>query len=274
MTDVKKIGRFQALWMSFYSAEAYVACAREWGGIGGLYLLLVLTLSWVPMAIQWNSKVRTFASTAVPAVQAQLPTITIKDGIMTSQPPGRHVIRIPPIQDEPFLIVDDSIDEVPATSDSDVLYLTRREAGTIQPKRNERRIWALTGQSSITVTPDGVGRFFRALSFWILPLGFLFAIVGSLVFRLVQILIYGAVGQLLAQQQKVTLEYVALVRMSALALTPVIALQTVMGFMSSEPAWYLRWPLAIAIALGYLWFGIRALAGSSAVPPVPRSTTA
>src|SRR5262245_66475255 len=114
MTDVKKIGRFQALWMSFYSAEAYVACAREWGGIGGLYLLLVLTLSWVPMAIQWNSKVRTFASTAVPAVQAQLPTITIKDGIMTSQPPGRHVIRTQPTQDEAFLVDGDPTDRVPA----------------------------------------------------------------------------------------------------------------------------------------------------------------
>src|SRR5262245_5901161 len=127
MTDVKKIGRLQALWMSFYSGEAYVASAREWGGIGGLYLLLVVALSWMPMAIQWNSKVRTFSSTAVPALEAQLPTITIKDGIMSAQPPGRHVIRIPELQDEPILIVDDSIDEVPAASDSDVLYLTRRE---------------------------------------------------------------------------------------------------------------------------------------------------
>src|SRR5262249_46675798 len=134
--------------------------------------------------------------------------------------------------------------------------------------------WALTGQGSMTVTPDGVGRFFRALSLWILPLGFLVAIVASLVFRLVQILIYGAVGQLFAQQQKVTLEYAALVRMSALALTPVIALETVMGFISSEPAWFLRWPLAIAIALGYLWFGIRSVAESSAVPPLPGSTMA
>ena len=45
-----------------------------------------------------------------------------------------------------------------------------------------------------------------------------------------------------------------------MAVTPVIIARTLIWFAPSEPAWYVRWPIAIAITLAYIVFGVRALA--------------
>jgi hypothetical protein len=44
-------------------------------------------------------------------------------------------------------------------------------------------------------------------------------------------------------------------------------LRTLIWFFPTEPVWYLRWPIAIAITLGYIWFAVSALAAEPEPEP-------
>jgi hypothetical protein len=267
MSSQYRIGYFRAIWMSFYSADVYREVARTWRGVGILYLLLVLAITWLPTPVRWARALQNFAESYGQKVVDQLPAIKIQDGVMSSSPSGRHVILDP--QDErgerALVIIDDSIDEAPSEMPTDTIVLTRLEAGMIRPSRSERRVWKLSGASNVELTPTDIQGLIQSWPFWIPPLCYVFAVAGSLAFRSLQLLVYTAVGQALARRAKVKLDGRALFRLSAVAVTPVIVLRTLLWFGPWEPAWYIRWPIAIAITLAYLRFGIRA-AGAEASP--------
>jgi hypothetical protein len=258
-----RFGRFSALSASFYSADLYRDVVVRWKGIGALYLLLLLAITWIPSPARWHVALRTFAAADSRAFIDQLPAIAIQDGIMSATPAGRHVIRLADGErDEGLLIIDDTVDAVPSDLTTQAFVLTRREAGVIRPSQNERRVWTLTPAADMTVTREGIWSFLTSLAFWVPPVGYVGAVAGSLVFRILQSLLYGAVAMALAKRQAVKLEYASAVRLAAVAVTPVIIARTLIWFAPTEPAWFVRWPIAIAITLAYIAFGVRALAAA------------
>ena len=248
--------RLRAIWMAFYSRDLYRSAATEWAGRGLLYLLLLLALSWIPSAIRWHSNLAGFAARSADTVK-QLPTVTIANGEMHATPPGRHVVRD---RDGTLVaIIDDGIDTVPGDLNSEALVVTRREAGIVQPGL-DRRVWPFTPGTNLTVTPARVGSIVRSLPAVLPIVGYLLCLVGSFVFRTVQVLIYAAIVQAMAGRARAKFDYAAAMRLAAIAVTPVIVLRTLLWFAPSEPSWYIRWPLALVITIGYLWFGVRSSA--------------
>ena len=258
-----RFSRFSALWASFYSPDLYRDVVFRWKGIGVLYLLLLLAITWIPSPARWHVALRSFAAADSRALIDQLPAIAIRDGVMSANPAGRHVIRLADGErDEGLLIIDDTVDAVPSDLTTQACVLTRREAGVIRPSRNERRVWTLTPAADMSVTREDIWEFLSSLAFWVPPLGYLGAVAGSLVFRILQGLLYGAIALALAKRQGVMLEYASAIRLAAVAVTPAIIARTLIWFAPSEPAWYVRWPIALVITLGFIAFGVRALANS------------
>jgi hypothetical protein len=257
---MQSCGRIHALWMSFYSPDIYREAARSWAGIGIVYLILLLSLAWLPTPIRWFLQLRDFAATTAPAIVSQLPAITIRNGVMSGRPAGRHVIRDPESPNDGIFIVDDSIDALSSDAvDVDTIVLTRHELGMIRRSTGERRIWKLTPAADMELTPGDVGAFLTSLQYWIPFVGYIGCLIGSLVVRTLQILVYGWIGQGMARNWRIDLDYPSLLRIAAIAVTPVVVLRTIIG--PWEPAWYLRWPVAVAITVVYLSFGIRASGG-------------
>jgi len=257
-TESPHFGRVHALWMSLYSPDIYVDAARRWTGIGVVYLVLLLSLAWLPTSIRWFLQLRTYSETTAQTIVKQLPVVTIHEGVMSARPSGRHVIRESESATDAILIVDDSIDQLPSDPvETDTIVLTRRELGMIR-KSGERRIWKLTPAADTVIAPADVAAFFTALPFWVPLVGYAGCLAGSLIVRTLQILVYGWIGLAMTRRWNVALDYASLLRIAALAITPVVVLRTIIG--PWEPAWYLRWPLAAAITVTYLAFGIRSVA--------------
>lgn len=262
---MKRFRRLSAIWASFYSAALYRDVATRWKGIGLLYLMLLLALCWLPSAVRWFVGLREFSAAGVPVIVKQLPTVTIANGVMSASPPGRHLIRIPGATNEPgelILIVDDTIDGIPADAPGEVGVLTRREFGTIRPKRNERRVWTLTPAADMVVTPDDVSAFLRSLQFWVPAIGYAGAIAGSLVFRMVQAMLYAAGVLVYSRRRGADFTHATAIRLAAVAVTPVIVLRTLLWLVGWEPVWYLRWPTAVLITVLYLGCAVRAVASA------------
>ncbi len=252
------------LWQSFYSRDFYREVVSAWKGIGLVYLILLLGLCWVPSATRWFLGLRTWGSTEAQVVVSQLPTIVIRDGVMSAIPGGRHVIQVEPASKtsgETLLIIDDTVDDVSSDIAVQAFVLTRREASAVRPARSERRVWALTSAADMELTPAEVGAFLSSLAFWVPPIGYAAAVAGSVVFRLLQALVYGAVARAYAARfEKLNLSYASAVRLAAVSVTPVIVIRTLLWFGPWEPAWYWRWPAALLITLGYLVFATRSVA--------------
>src|SRR5262245_47174105 len=183
---MKKFGLFRAIVMSFYSADLYRDVGRQWKGTGFLYLLVLLAICWLPAAARWAAGLHRFAVTEVPRITAELPDVSITNGVMQVRPPGRHEIRDPdarPGRPGTTLIIDDTIDEVPSDLPAETIVITRREFGMVRPNRLERRVWKLDAVGDLEVTRQDAADFLKSLRIWIPPLGYLLFLFGSLVFR-------------------------------------------------------------------------------------------
>jgi Protein of unknown function (DUF1189) len=272
---MKTYGLLSAIPLSFYSAALYRDVGRNWTGIGLLYLTVLLAICWVPTGIRVHAGLHRFAVTDVPQMTANLPEITINDGYMRANPPGRHELRESnprPGTTPGALIIDDSIDEVPADLPRGTMMLTRREFGAARSNREERRIFQLSAVGDVHVTRESAAGFLSSLQFWVPPLAYLAGLAGSLIVRLVQACLYGALAQALARRREVALDFAAAMRIALVAVTPWIVLRTLMWFMPSEPVWYLRWPLAIATTVVYIRFAVSALEAAEAEDPDTRVT--
>ena len=255
--------------MSFYSADLYRDVGRNWKGVGLLYLTVLLAICWLPSAGRWAAGLHRFAAT-VPQTTAELPDITITNGVMQARPPGRHEFREPdsrPGRPGTTFVIDDTIDDVPSDLTSETVMLTRREAGMVRPSRHERRVWRLDAVGDLDVTRQDVIAFLTSLQVWLPPLAYVCCVLGALVFRLLQACLYGSLTQMYAQHRKLTLDFKSALRIAAVAVTPVIVLRTLVWFLPAEPSWYIRWPAAILITAYYLRFAVNALAEEPSVDP-------
>ena len=252
-----------AIWMSFYSADLYRDVGRNWAGSGVLYLTLLLAICWLPTAVRTHFGLQRFAATEGERIAAKLPEISIKNGIMESNPHGRHEIRDEdptPGRPASTLIIDDTIDQVPSDLPPGAVMLTRREFGNARATGGERRIMQLSAFGDFDITPGGIRRFISSMPYWVPPIAYVVCLIGSLIFRFVQACIYGALARMFARGKGVDLDFQAVLRIASVAVTPVIVLRTLIWFFPGEPYWYLRWPIAIIITILYLRFAAAALA--------------
>ena len=80
------------------------------------------------------------------------------------------------------------------------------------------------------------------------------ALLSSYVYRIIQALIYAAIGLLFASTCKVTLSYGALLRLAVAAMTPCMIIKMIFGL--AGVAFPCIGILYILIILAYLYFGV------------------
>jgi hypothetical protein len=257
---VKRYNSLQAFFLSFYSSELYRDVAKNWKGIGFLHLLLLLALAWAPTAIRAFTGFKAFVDDKGAAMVQQMPAVNIRDGVMSATPSGRHELK-DPVSRETFMIIDDTVDTVPDNLTADIAVLTRKEFGTFNARRNERRVWQLQPGFNMAVTPDRVREFLGGMPFWAVPLLYVMLVAGSLAFRTAQVLLYANIGMFFARHFNAAIDYKAAARIAAMAVTPVIILRTVIWLTPMpDPSWYVRWPIGLVIALFFIRFGVMAAA--------------
>jgi chromate transport protein ChrA len=77
----------------------------------------------------------------------------------------------------------------------------------------------------------------------------------SFIFRAVQILIYALVGLAFARMLKANLDFKTLMRLSAIAITPVLVLNLIFEFVPGRIPWWGL--LGVIVALAYLFFAVK-----------------
>ena len=248
--------------LAFFSKDLYADVALNWKGTCLGYLFLLLALCWVPAMIELNSGLDNFVEFEAPKLTSQVPTITIKDGIVSTNVPQPHYIYIPD-SDDVVLAAIDTTGQFTSLDDIDAMMLLTES--TVFVKSNvETKTFDLSKVKEFTLDRDMITNWLNTLKKLVIPVLYPAALVGSYLFRIIQVLIYAAVGMLFVSSLNAQLPYISLVRLAAVAITPAIIVKTILG--AADIRIPVVWLLYMIVTLAYMYFGVKANAQSQQAP--------
>ncbi len=252
---MKRYSTVHPLYMSFYSKPLYRDVAQNWGKLSFLYLFLLLSVCIIPSMFKFHSEVSEYLDRKAPKIIKQFPVITISKGQVSVDAEMPYVIKDP--ETGSVLIILDTTGKVTSLEDSNsVVLLTKTQLILKKPPKD--KIFDLSGINHLTITQSGLydwmETFLDYFIYAVYPAGLLF----SLLFRTVEALVFAALGTFFASSVKVSLRYPAIVSLAMVSMTPSIILDTLYNSADADiPFW---WFINFSIALGYLFFAIRACA--------------
>ena len=241
--------------LSFFSKKLYIDVARNWKGINFSYLLLLLAICWIPTMIQMHVGLADFVNNEAPALVNQVPEITITDGRVSIEETQPYYIKDPD-SDEPLAIID-TTGQVESLEDSDAVCLLTKTKIMWKKNEFETQTVDLSKVKHFILNSERITGWLHIGRKFLVVVIYPFALLGSYAYRIVQALIYAAIGLLFASLCKTALSYAALIRLAVVAVTPCIIVSTIRGLTdTSIPAF-----LYLVAALVYLFFAVKSISG-------------
>ncbi|MCJ7693560.1 MAG: DUF1189 domain-containing protein, partial [Sedimentisphaerales bacterium] len=239
---------------SFFSKELYGDVGLRWKGVNFLYLFLILAICWIPAMIGIHAGFTDFVDNDAPAFVAQLPEITITNGEVSISEAQPYYIKVPDSCD--VLAVLDTTGTNNSLEDANAPCLLTKSKITWKKSEFETQTIDLSKIEDFSLNSDDVMGWLRTASKFLVVTLYPAILLGSYVFRIVQALIYGAVGLLFALLFKVRLSYASLVRLAVVAMTPSMLGKTILGMADIHLPYAVL--LSLALTLAYLLFAVNA----------------
>ena len=262
---MKRYSILHAFVLSFFSKSFYRDVGQHWRGTGLLYLLILLVVVWIPTLIKMQIGFSRFVQDESPQFTQQLPRITIKNGEASTNVQTPYFIKND--KGEPVAIIDMTGEYKDLDNTDASVLLTKTKVFT--RNRRETRIYDLEAVGSFEVDRVRAEGWLQMARHWLVPVLIPIVLIGTFILRTIQVLIYAAIGLLFANMLNTHLNYQSLMRLAAVALTPVMMLNLLLEFLPfSIPFW---WIIGIVIGLAYMFFAVRSNSDltqlSSANPP-------
>jgi Protein of unknown function (DUF1189) len=240
--------------MAFYSRELYRDVAKNWGGSVFLYLFILLALCWIPNLGKLKSDFSSYMHYEMPKLISQIPQITVKDGVVSVDADMPYTIT-DPSSGKPFAILD-TTGSTQSLDDREAVILLTRDKLILKKDKNETREYSMAEVKEALINQDVINNWLESFNKWFFVIIYPFALLFSYAFRLLQVLLYAAIGIMYDRSLKAGLGYSGLLRVAAVAITPAVILNTVrfsLGFDVSG------WSIIMFIsAMAYIFFGVAA----------------
>ena len=253
---MKRYSIFYAPILSFFSRKLYRDVCHQGKGVGFLYLLLLLTICWLPPLMKMQDGLSNFVDNEAPEVVAQIPNITITKGLASIAEPQPYYIR--DLKTDTVLFVIDTTGELTSLADTEAFGLITKTQAIFKKSEIETRAFSFSEIEEFTLEKDQITSWLAIAKKNVVPILYLFSLPFSFVFRIIQVLIYAVVGLLLSSWCKSDRNYKELLRLAVVAITPGIIIKTILGTLHISLPFAGLWYLFIAI--GYLLWGIKASA--------------
>lgn len=275
---MKRYSILHPLYMSFYSAELYQDVGRNWKGVGLGYLLLAMAILQLPLAVKIHLGFSKWVESDANEVVDKIPQITIRHGEVSTNVETPYFIPVPQdpanrlSQTSKYLAVVDLTGKYKSLEDVNTDMLLTKHSLIVRNRPAEVRTYDLSAVESFSVDSARIHGWLNSSRFFVGPAFYGFVLLFSFLYRVAQVALYAAVGIAFARSMNVALAYPALMRLAAVAVTPAMILNEVVDLTPGHiPMWSL---ICLAMALGYLYFGIKANAApipATAAPSAPAS---
>lgn len=224
---MRKFPWWQALWLSFFSRTLYQSVARQWQGIGSLYLLIVSALVVMPITMQIREGYLAFTEDELPLYLDELPELTIQNGL-ASTPEKRPYIINERGTTEPFIVIDTTGQYIDLDQTSAAILITEDRIAIRKDDVNSQS-YSFADLTDMTIDRSSVETFLTTTGKFVLPLVYVILIAVAWFWRFTQAMLYALFAGWLARRQGVILRYNSSVRLCAVALTPAMIIDMFIG---------------------------------------------
>ncbi len=247
------------LFMSFYSKALYQDVGKNWKKVSILYLFLLLAVCSIPIAFRVHSAVSDYLRNEAPKIVKQVPVIAISNGEASVNKEMPYIIKDP--ESGVPLIIIDTTGKTDSLKGTDAVVLLTKTKLFFRRSPKDTRTLDLSELDTLTIDQTRVYGWIETFLDYFIFVFYPFALLFSFLFRLVEALIFGAMGILFARNMKVPLRYQAALSLAIVSMTPAIILDTLYNYGDINiPFW---WIINFLIALGYLFFAVKATAESA-----------
>ncbi len=262
--DPRTFTLFQTLYLSFFSRPLYQDIRRNWKGLCLPYLLVLLMFYWVPEMMNMNKDISEFIANEAPQYVDQVPMITISK--------GRASIR----ETVPFYIYDkksntpvaiiDTSGQIATLDNTAAMLLLTRDSLIVRKDKDtkEARSISFADMSDITITPKLIYNWLEVFNNLFVVVLFPFALLISFAYHVVQALLLALLGGSFAKYFNIQIDFKTLVRLSVVAFTPAIMLETVHAVLD------IYYPyssfFSFLITSGYLFYAVGCNSEKTLIP--------
>lgn len=255
---MKRYSIFHLPVLTFFSKDLYADIGLNWKGVNFLYLLLLLAVCGVGAMVKIHRDLNNFVTNDAPALIDQVPEITIYDGQVSIKEDQPYYITAPDSGE--VLIIIDTTGKIKSLEETEAFCLLTKNKVITKKNEFQNDSYDLSTIKSFSVNSEQITGWAKFGGKFAAPVIYPFVLIGSYVYRIVQVLIYAAVGMLLASICKTKLSYAALIRLAVAAITPGIIVYTILALAGNAIPFY--WYLIAA--MGYLFFAVKSVSGAQA----------
>jgi len=258
---MKRFPHLHALVLSCCSTDLYRDVARHWKGAGLLYLLTLTVLSQIPILVQTQLGVSRFMRTEASKIVDQIPRITIRQGRAYLSAEMPLLIREP--RTGGVLAIIDTTGRITSLDQTEAKVLLTGDRMILRRSPTRTKVVGLARLEHLDFEPDVARKWLALFEAWFVVALAPFALAFAYVFRLILVLVFAAIGMAAAPGIKAPLRYPSLMRLTAVAMTPVVILDTIRTTAGLRiPLW---WVMAAVLLLVLVLVAVRANAAES--PP-------
>lgn len=250
---MKQFNYFEAIYLSFFSADFYRDVKSNWKGYGFLYLTVLLAFCWVITVLKMQVGLTDYIDNTMPKYINQIPKMSVVDGVLKTE--EEHPYFIKDIETGSTVAIIDMTGEHSNIEDENVKILVSSDFISTKKDNGEIRSYPVNQFGDITIEREDLEKWASFLKYGFSFVALPFFLFFSFLYRMIQAFVYGGIGMLISNVLKVKLDYQILVRISVMAITPVIILETIRDLADVEiPYW--GW-LCFLIAVALVYFGIQ-----------------
>jgi len=184
----------------------------------------------------------------------QVPKITIEKGEVRIDEPQPYYITVP--DSNKIIAIIDTTGQIQSLDNTDAFVLLTKTKLISHQSKTETRIYDLTNVQHFVLEQSKIMKWLDIGKKLLVPMFYPIVVAGSFIFRVIQALVYAAIGYIFDRWCKTKLSYSALIRLAVTAVTPCIIVGTIFEYASVKLPFAGFW--FFLAAMGFLFFGVRA----------------
>jgi hypothetical protein len=242
--------------MAFYSQDIYRDVAQSWRGFCLLYLLSLVTLCCIPSMVKLHNQLGAFVADEAPAYVRQMPTLKISQGVLTL-PENRPYVITDPATHETVMIIDTSGRYKTLAQTNARILMTDQQIIVHTGTETEPVAIPLSRFEDMVLDQSKMFETLELLAEWAAITFFPAAVFIAYIYRIIQLIFFTCLTLLFAKLSGLSLRIAAGMRLTAVAMTPMIIIFTLTSFFDMPIP--LSWLVGSILTIGYIFLGIRSL---------------
>jgi len=240
--------------LSFFSMDLYRDVARNWRGTAFFYLFVLLVTCSLLTTYIFNYSFGLVLEHAVQSMVSDMPTISITDGDVSIDQPVPYYVKDP--EEGDVIAIIDTSGKITSLDETKAIVLLTKNKLFMRNDHDEVRIITLPKNLNMSLSEEKIVPIMDKLKFFMPFILFPIIVLIAYGYRIVQAFLYGFLGFIFSRILRVPLDYLSLVRLSVIAVTPAIIIATLLRFLGigfAYEAWFY-----FLISMMYLILGINA----------------